>query len=491
MDKKAGTKAMQSSIQQRWLRNSLSLVALILVAFILLASVGLATYYQQTVITNLSNRVQTTARFMNRYLSTNYTDFYSNAERITRDFSDKDKLDLQVIDISGKILFSSSNLSSGMTPGTKDVETCLNDQTVSSFSGINPLSDERILSVTAPLTIQENTTVGAVRVVTSMRLIERKLLYNILLIVLGCLLVFLLVIFSNNFFLRSILHPVLRLNEAAKEIARGQYVTHIEKEYDDEIGELCDTINYMSNEINKSEKIKNEFISSVSHELRTPLTAIGGWSETLLAGGLEDRQEAMVGLDIIHNEAGRLSQMVEELLSFSTLENNGLKLQMDVVDICGELGDVIYMYSSILKKQEIELSYTEPDEPVFVNGDRDRLKQVFINIIDNAVKYGGSGGKIDVASFVLDQNIHISIRDYGVGIPEDELPHVKERFFKGSSKQKGTGIGLTVCDEIVKMHGGSLDLHSTSGKGTTVIITLPIYVPPADIKTERAETHNE
>ncbi|MDP4108988.1 MAG: HAMP domain-containing sensor histidine kinase, partial [Bacillota bacterium] len=287
-----------------------------------------------------------------------------------------------------------------------------------------------------------------------------------------------LVIISNRYFIRSILHPILRLNEAAKEIAKGHYNVRLEKEYDDEIGELCDTINFMSEEINRAEKVKNDFISSVSHELRTPLTAIGGWSETLMADGLSNVNEVIHGLEIINKEAGRLSQMVEELLSFSRIESGDLKLRVEPFDLCGELSDAIYIYSDILRRESIELSYEEPDEQVIINGDRDRLKQVFINIIDNAAKYGREGGKIEIRAKVENGNASVSIRDFGVGIPAEELPFVKDKFYKGSSKRKGTGIGLAVCDEIVRVHGGSLEIKSKLGEGTTAVITLPLYVPP-------------
>ena len=248
----------------------------------------------------------------------------------------------------------------------------------------------------------------------------------------------------------------------------------LQKTYDDEIGELCDTINYMSDEISRAERMKNDFISSVSHELRTPLTAIGGWSETLLAGGGEDPEEVMQGLTIIQKEAGRLTRMVEELLDFARIESGRMKLEIETFDMSIELYETVYMYENLLKKSGIRLLYDEDvDANYYINGDRHRMKQVFLNILDNAAKYGGDGKQIDIDLKRDGGNIVASVRDYGQGIPEAELPFVKEKFYKGSSKQRGSGIGLAVTEEIVSMHGGTLDIASEVGKGTTVTVTMP------------------
>ena len=283
-----------------------------------------------------------------------------------------------------------------------------------------------------------------------------------------------LVIASNSYFVQSIVDPILKINTIAKEIAAGRYGVRLQKTYDDEIGELCDTINYMSDEINRAERMKNDFISSVSHELRTPLTAIGGWSETLLAGGGEDPEEVMQGLTIIQKEAGRLTRMVEELLDFARIESGRMKLEVENFDLSIELYEAVYMYENLLRKSGIRLNYDEDVEAnYFVNGDRHRMKQVFLNILDNAAKYGGDGKRIDIRLVRDGGNLVATVRDYGQGIPEAELPFVKEKFYKGSSKQRGSGIGLAVTEEIVVLHGGTLDIASAVGEGTTVTVTLP------------------
>ncbi|MBD9068294.1 MAG: sensor histidine kinase, partial [Butyricicoccus sp.] len=309
---------------------------------------------------------------------------------------------------------------------------------------------------------------------TSLRVVERQIWLIVGVSLLACLVFLIFVVASNSYFIRSIVDPVLKINNIAKEIAAGRYGVRLQKTYDDEIGELCDTINYMSDEINRAERMKNDFISSVSHELRTPLTAIGGWSETLLAGGGEDPEEVMQGLTIIQKESNRLTRMVEELLDFARIESGRMKLEVETFDLSIELYEAVYMYENLLQKSGIRLNYDEDVEAnYFVNGDRHRMKQVFLNILDNAAKYGADGKRIDITLGRDGGKLVATVRDYGQGIPEAELPFVKEKFYKGSSKQRGSGIGLAVTEEIVTLHGGTIDIASTVGEGTTVTVTLP------------------
>ena len=250
----------------------------------------------------------------------------------------------------------------------------------------------------------------------------------------------------------------------------------MENPYRDEIGQLIDAINNMSSQISKSEKVKSEFISSVSHELRTPLTAINGWGETLQemerTGG--DQEQLKRGVGIILKETRRLTTMVEELLDFSKMEDGRFTLSIEPVDLQAEFEDAVYTYRELFKSEGIELNYTECEE-LFdpIPGDPERLKQVFCNVLDNAAKHGGAGKRIDTAVRGDAGYISITVRDYGPGIPEDELPFVKQKFYKGSSKARGSGIGLAVCEEIIRLHEGVFDIGNAEGGGCIVTISLP------------------
>ena len=464
-------------IKGRWLVNSLSFVLVILAVVVILISVGVSGYYYATVRDNLASRAATTSDTFRKYFTDTYDQFYTQAEATVTTFQDQDKFEQQFLDANGRILLSTSGLSGGGVASTEDASQALSGQKTAVFTGRDPLSGERVMSVTAPLLSARGDLVGGVRYITSLRIVERQIWMIVGFSLLACLLFLMLVVASNSYFIRSIVDPVLKINTIAKEIAAGRYGVRLQKTYDDEIGELCDTINYMSDEISRAERMKNDFISSVSHELRTPLTAIGGWSETLLAGGGEDPEEVMQGLTIIQKEAGRLTRMVEELLDFARIESGRMKLEIETFDMSIELYEAVYMYENLLRNSEMTLHYSKEPDSYFISGDRHRMKQVFLNIIDNAAKYGRSGGKIEVALSRDEDTIVVCVRDWGPGIPEAELPFVKEKFYKGSSKQRGSGIGLAVTDEIVTMHGGSLDITSKQGAGTAVYIRIPAADP--------------
>ncbi|MBQ9330196.1 MAG: HAMP domain-containing histidine kinase, partial [Oscillibacter sp.] len=275
-------------------------------------------------------------------------------------------------------------------------------------------------------------------------------------------------------FINNVVEPVAVVTEAAKRISAGSYGFLIEKKYPDELGELVDNINDMSLKIGQNEKMKSEFISSVSHELRTPLTAINGWGETILEDPTGDPVQLRRGIRIILNESRRLSTMVEELLEFSKMEDGRFTLRIEQVDLQAEFEDAIFTYRELFRQEGIELSYQVGEEELPpISGDPERLKQVFCNVLDNAAKHGGAGRRI-AASLTREEGAQVvRVRDYGPGIPEAELPFVKQKFYKGSSKARGSGIGLAVCDEIIALHGGTFTIGNAEGGGAVVTIRLP------------------
>ncbi len=467
-----------SGLKGRWLVNSFSFIVLILAAVVIAASIGVSTFYYTDVRQTMTSNAVRAQITMSLYLD-NTDNYYSWARQYITDFKKADKYEVQFLNSSGRIILSSSSMTANYMPETADVTRALSEQRTLTWSGVDPMTGERVISATAPLVDTAGVLRGAVRTVSSLSIVEKQTTFLVLAIVGVAVIFLMLVVFSNRFFLKSILDPVQKINVLAGEIAAGRYGLRLQKVYNDEIGELCDTINYMSDEIARAERIKNEFISSVSHELRTPLTAIGGWSETLIAGGGTDPEEVMHGLEIIQKESRRLTRMVEELLDFSRIESGRLKLEVETFDLEIELCEAVYMYENLLTSTDMTLDYdVDPDAQYYISGDRHRMKQVFLNIIDNAAKYGREGKKIAVTVERAENDVRVVVRDWGAGIPEDELPHVKERFYKGSSKERGSGIGLAVTDEIVKMHGGSLTITSKVGEGTVVIITVPAIEDP-------------
>ena len=296
------------------------------------------------------------------------------------------------------------------------------------------------------------------------------LMLSIIIISVICIYLILL----NIWFWRKIIDPINELTAFSKRIASGSYGIQLETGKEDEIGALTGEINDMSQKIGIGEKYRTDFISQVSHELRTPLTAITGWSETI-AFDPAVQGDSLKGLHIISKEAERLTGMVTELLEFTRIQDGRFNLRIETVDIAEELEDAIFTYGKLMKQAGMDVHYDPPAKELpLIPGDPERLKQVFLNLLDNAMIHGGDGKMIDVSLGRDGNNVKIVFRDYGNGIPEAELPHVKEKFYKGSSKNRGTGIGLAVCDEIITRHKGRMEIRNADGGGCMVILYLPI-----------------
>ena len=275
-------------------------------------------------------------------------------------------------------------------------------------------------------------------------------------------------------FWKNISEPIDRLTGFAAQIASGSYGSKLEERSDNEIGNLTDAINDMSEKVALAEKARTDFISQVSHELRTPLTAITGWSETI-AYDPAVQGDSLRGLNIISKEAERLTGMVTELLEFTRIQDGRFNLRIETVDIAEELEDAIFTYGKLMKQAGMDVHYDPPAKELpLIPGDPERLKQVFLNLLDNAMIHGGEGKMIDVSLGRDGNYVKIVFRDYGSGIPDAELPHVKEKFYKGSSKNRGTGIGRAVCDEIITRHKGRMEIRNADGGGCMVQLYLPI-----------------
>lgn len=422
----------------------------------------------------MRHRAKTTTDFFANYIGQSYNEYYQSCITYARKFDEKNQIELQFINAAGRLVASSYGQWAGGNPKTDDIQAAIETKEIKHFIGRDPDTGERIMAVSSPMLYSNGEVIGVLRYVTSMKLVDRQM-YWVVLIAVGVGVLFVLTVFlSSNFYIRSILEPVAEITATAKRIAGGSYGVQIQSHYDDEIGELAETINDMSNKINQNEKLQTEFISSLSHELRTPLTAISGWSETLLSGDRLDPDETRRGIGIIQRESRRLTEMVMDLLDFTRMQDGRMTLNMEMTDLHAEFEDTVYMYGSRLRQEGIQLRVLDNDEDFpEISCDPKRMRQVLLNILDNAAKHGGDGKYIDASMSQEGEHLVIRIRDYGPGIPEDELPLVKKKFYKGSSKARGSGIGLAVCDEIVEMHGGRLTLENAEGGGTLVTISIP------------------
>lgn len=464
---------MRSGLRRRWMVDNLASIIVVITLSLSAFALAFGSYYYSTATYGLRTRARSASAFFSNYITASYNDYYNSALEFVAAFEEKNYLELQFINTSGKILISSYGLPAGDEPGTNDITQALQTKAISIWQGNAPNTGERIMAVSAPLYYGEGEVIGVLRYVTSLKNIDRQITIGIGIACAVGAAVLLLVIVSNLYFIRSIVNPIGEITAIARRIADGSYGVQIEKRYDDEIGVLVDTINNMSTKIDQSEKTETEFISSISHELRTPLTAIAGWGETLLSSEDPDPEEQKRGIEIIQREAERLSKLVENLLDFSRIQGGLFTLHVRMIDITAELEDTIYMYRSQLEKQGMEIDYFEDENVPLISGDPERLRQVFLNVLNNAARHGRSGNRISVTVTSDPNDVIIKVRDFGPGIPEDELPQVKWKFYKGSSKERGSGIGLAVCDEIVRLHKGELIIENAQGGGVLVTIKLP------------------
>ena len=459
-----------------WINENVSRAALwLLLALLAAALIGAAAIYgglgRET-----SVRTRTAADFFSRYYAADPANLSARASRYFENYADADVSELCLVSADRAVISASDPNYVGKKLASPEIDRAIENAGQAVRIGRDPLSGAFALASCSAVLSTDGEVLALVRCVTgfSRANVAFMKLLGVLILLFG--LGVLCVLLTTRRFSRSIMAPISRVNETAQLIAEGLYGVHIDPIYPGEIGELCRTINDMSDAIGRSEKLKNDFISSVSHELRTPLTAIGGWGETLLSGDLEENEETRRGLTIITNEASRLARMVEELLDFSRMESGSLTMQMERIDIIPDIEDVVFMYMDAIHREGITLEYDEADDLPEIIGDRNRLRQVFLNLLDNAVKHAGDGKRVRVEAYVQAQTMIVSVRDWGPGIPSDELPHVKERFYKGSSKARGSGIGLAIADEIMKLHGGRLDINSVVGEGTIAVMVLPAII---------------
>ena len=473
-----GKRLKLRGLRRRWLASSVGPIVIILVLTGILTAVTISSNLYGRARSTLEAKAKSGADYFSAYSMGSYSEYYRRAAQYTADFATSDSLgktvELQFINGKRQVELSTRGAVAGSTPATMDVNRAVETGKTATFTGRDPLTGENILAVSSPL-FYNGAVVGVMRYVTSTHLMDQQLWLTVLVIAAIIAAVIFLIFVSNLIFINNVVTPVAEVSEAAKRISSGSYGIQISNKYSDELGQLVDNINNMSLKISQSEKIQTEFISSVSHELRTPLTSIRGWVETLRTLDDPTDENYRKGLEIINNETARLYNMVEELLDFSRLQNGRLKMECRPLDLVAELTDAVLFCEARIQREGLLLAYAEPEEMIPVYADPDRLRQVFINILDNAIKYSAPGGRITVKIWQGEYKAFIEIIDQGRGIPPEDLENVKTKFYKGSNSVRGSGIGLALVDSIMTALDGTMDLKSTLGRGTVVTLGLPIY----------------
>lgn len=467
---KGRLRGQRNSLTRRWIRNAFGIIVVFLLLLEGAFTLMLRYYYYQSVQSALESRAELYRRTLELSESTESQTWQARSRELIAHFTDKDKMELQVLDAKGSVLLSSTGFVPMLAQGRGKAQELPSGNRL--WQGHNE-AGEPIMALTVDETDTTGVRIGALRYVVSLRMVNRQI-WLLSLVVFGfIMLVVFFVSLSGSYFIRSIVNPVTAIGRTAQRIAMGEYDARLEKRYDDEIGDLCDTINFMAEEIGATEKMKNEFLSSVSHELRTPLTAIKGWSETLQTAP-EDRELVSRGLAVIGKEAERLSGLVEELLDFSRMESGHIVLKRQRLDVLAELEEAVFLFRDRTTRAGLSLEYSGGEELLPVMGDPARLRQVFVNLLDNAVKYTPRGGRIRVEAAQLPGRVQVVISDTGVGIAPEELPRVRQKFYQTDPANPGSGIGLALVEEIVRLHGGRMEMDSEPGVGTAVTVLLPV-----------------
>ncbi len=465
---------MRRSITGRWLVNGIGIVMLVLVFLVLAVTLAMRQLYYSGVRETLYEYAETTAGTFDMYLSDSSYDWTTASREFLQNFRDKSQVEVQVLDPSGRAQRSTTGFAP--TQGSRDdwEEAMLSADGYGQWEG-RIHSGEHVMSLVT-VRRRDGHVIGALRYVVSVRLIDRQIVMIGGAATLLSLVILFFVFLSNSYFISSILNPIKEIGRGAQKIASGNFRYRIKKRGNDELGDLCDTINYMAGEIGRTEEMKNDFLSSISHELRTPLTAIKGWSETLEQVGSENTELTRRGLRVIADETDRLSALVEELLDFSRLQSGRLDVRFEKFDLLAELEETVLLYQPRAERDGITLLYAESPELPLLTGDKDRIRQVLINLLDNAIKYSAAGDTVRVEAARLWDRVQIVISDTGMGIPPEALPHITEKFFRVNKNGTipGSGIGLALVKEVIRLHDGHLDIESEFGVGTTVTITLPL-----------------
>ena len=355
----------------------------------------------------------------------------------------------------------------------EDINKALRGKGLTPYTYKIAQTNEHVMSISVPLKVN-NQIEGVVRYTLSLRHIDNTIMKITFFFIIAGVIILIIAFLLSLKFAESLIRPLKNLKQFANELAQGNYNIKLKKEelHDDEIADLVRTFEHMAVEIDKSRKLKEEFISSVSHELRTPLTSIKGWSETLGYDGIS-KDELDLGLGIIQDETERMISLVEDLLDFSRLSSDRIRLQIDMVDVIKLAKGVVAQMAVKANEKNITLLTEFKTEKIEdIQGDKNRLRQVLINLVQNAIKFTADGGYVVVVVSQGEEFTTFTVTDNGVGIKKENLTKVLDKFFQEDYNKSGSGLGLAISQEIVKLHGGKMIIESEKGVGTTITFTL-------------------
>lgn len=446
-------------------------VTVVVIGFEIFSYRSITNYYESALVGAMLNQAK-----YNQVLYTNYLSRYNLSEIVIGDKNSfyRDNISqVQILDNSSNVLFDSQGSSNiGKKIKTQDVNNANKGEY--SYQKIkNKKTGEEVIALSYPLSDNQKQ-IGILRLISSTSKVKENVNNQMIVFVFFGLIIYLFALIVSYYAAKKWTVPIKKLTKVGERLAQGDFKVKANESGKNEISELGQTLNYMSENIVKREDMKNDFISSVSHELRTPLTSIKGWAITLQSKEIQKNEEMLSqGLIIIENEGERLSLMVEDLLNFSRLSSSSFQYEKENLNIVEIVREVYHQLYPRSLNEKINFEFKTAYDNIIVDCDKNRIKEVFINIIDNAMKFTDKDGHVDLMITKDDDNVVIEIKDDGEGIKEDEIPFVSSKFFKGSSSKSQTGLGLSICEEIVKAHDGKLIIKSKYTEGTSVTVVIP------------------
>ena len=462
---------INNSYRSTIIRFIMFFVLTVVIGFEIFAYNSIQNYYKQNLIGSMLNQAK-----INQLIFDNYTNKYDLSDIIIGDknaFYRGNVSQVQILDNSGIVLFDSQASDEVGSQLMKADVLSSKEGKQGIYKSYNEKTKEEVLSISYPLMVNDQQA-GILRLTSSLNKVKKKVKADMFFYFIFGIFVLIGAYFLSLVASKKLVEPILKLIDVSEKLAQGDFDAKAEVTGKDELSKLGRTLNFMSENIVRREDMKNEFISSVSHELRTPLTSIKGWAITLQSKEIQNDSDMLnQGLSIIESEGDRLSMMVEDLLDFSRLQSSKFKYDKKNIDIVELVKEVHTQLSPRANNEDINFTFTTVYKTLMVYADKNRMKEVFINIIDNAIKFTDKGGNIDILIEVNQDKISISITDDGEGIKEEEIAYVASKFYKGSSSKSQTGLGLSICEEIIKAHDGNMIIKSKYGSGTSVIVEIP------------------
>lgn len=465
---------LKNRIGKRLVKSFLIIILITISVIDIFLLIGFRYYYYNNISNELKSRMELSLDIYERDFSNNsLKNLIYDDNQI---FFSHTNAEVQILSTKGKILFDS--IGKVDSPNLENInEESFKKSDIVTWHGENPTTGESIMSVTGPILDESGNTIGYLKLISSLEEANNSIVKTMVTLIVFTLFVAALTAIVSLLFSKSIVKPILELTDVANKMLKGNYEVKANFWQDDEIGELANTLNSMAEEIINKDKIKNDFISSVSHELRTPLTSIKGWAVVLKDAKEDEKDLINDGLNIIENEVDRLTKMVEDLLDFSRYISGRITLDKEVFNITKTCENVAKQMKPRAQNNKIELITELTEEIELVYADENRIKQLLINLLDNAIKFTSENGWVKFQMYKENNSIIMLVSDNGVGMSKEDLVHVKEKFYKGKHSKSHSGIGLSISDEITKLHNGKLNIYSEENIGTTIKVNLPIENP--------------